>query len=201
MHAAHILGAAMAEITLASNGARRALLFTGDIGRVRNSTIAPGKVVHSGPTEGESPDVLVMESTYGNRHHPQEDVMPDLAELINATVERGGSIVVPAFAVERTQKFLFLLKELMEQNRIPRIPVYADSPMGIHAVQIFLKHSEEFSAETTRPDRPLRLARAVAGIPLCQHAAGVETDQREPLSHPSSSRRTECAWADAFSIT
>jgi len=89
-----------------------------------------------------------MESTYGNRHHPHDDVMPELAALIQSTVKRGGSIVVPAFAVERTQKFLFLLKELMEENRIPRIPVYADSPMGIHAVQIFLKHSEEFSQET-----------------------------------------------------
>jgi metallo-beta-lactamase family protein len=148
VRAAHILGSAMAEIALTANGTRRLLLFTGDIGRMHDSTVAPGKVVRSGPTEGESPDVLVMESTYGNRHHPREDVMPELAALINATVKRGGSIVVPAFAVERTQKFLFLLKELMEQNRIPRIPVFADSPMGIHAVQIFLKHSEEFSAET-----------------------------------------------------
>jgi metallo-beta-lactamase family protein len=145
VHAAHILGSAMAEITLAANGQRRVLLFTGDIGRVRNSTLAPGKVVHSGPTEGESPDVLVMESTYGNRHHPQQDVIPELAELINATVKRGGTLVVPAFAVERTQKFLFLLKELMDQKQIPRIPVHADSPMGIHAVEVFLKHSEEFS--------------------------------------------------------
>src|ERR1019366_4553072 len=135
--AAHILGSAMAEIPLSTNGQRRLLLFTGDIGRVRNSTLAPGKVVHSGPTEGESPDVLVMESTYGNRHHPQEDVMPELAALINAAVQRGGTIVVPAFAVERTQKFLFLLKELMDQKQIPRIPVHADSPMGIHAVEIF----------------------------------------------------------------
>jgi metallo-beta-lactamase family protein len=147
VHAAHILGSAMAEITLATNGGRRLLLFTGDIGRVRNSTVAPGKVVHSGPTEGEAPDVLVMESTYGNRHHPQQDAMPELAALINAAVERGGTIVVPAFAVERTQKFLFLLKELMDQQRIPRIPVHADSPMGIRSVEIFLKHSEEFSAE------------------------------------------------------
>ena len=147
VRAAHILGSAMAEITVSTNGSRRQLLFTGDIGRVRNSTIAPGKVVHSGPTEGESPDVLVMESTYGNRHHPQQDVMPELAELLNAAIHRGGTIVVPAFAVERTQKFLFLLKELMDQKLIPRIPVHADSPMGIHAVEIFLKHSEEFSAE------------------------------------------------------
>jgi metallo-beta-lactamase family protein len=148
VRAAHILGSAMAEITIATDGSRRTLLFTGDIGRVRNNLIAPGKVVHSGPTEGESPDVLVMESTYGNRHHPHDDVLPELAALINATVKRGGSIIVPAFAVERTQKFLFLLEELMEQNRIPRIPIFADSPMGIHAVQIFLKHSEEFSQET-----------------------------------------------------
>jgi metallo-beta-lactamase family protein len=148
VHSAHILGAAMAEITLAAAEPHRTLLFTGDIGRVRTSSSTPGKVVHSGPTEGESPDVLVMESTYGNRHHPHEDVMPEMAELITAAVKRGGSVVVPSFAVERTQKFLFLLKELMEQNKIPRIPVYADSPMGIHAVQIFLKHVEEYSAET-----------------------------------------------------
>ena len=148
VRAAHILGSAMAELSLAADGARRSLLFTGDIGRVRNSTIAPGKVIHSGPTEGESPDVLVMESTYGNRHHPHEDVLPQMAELINATVKRGGSIVVPSFAVERTQKFLFMLKELIESGRIPRIPVFADSPMAIHAVQIFLKHTEEFSDQT-----------------------------------------------------
>jgi metallo-beta-lactamase family protein len=148
VRAAHILGSAMAELSLAADGARRSLLFTGDIGRVRNSTIAPGKVIHSGPTEGESPDVLVMESTYGNRHHPHEDVLPQMAELINATVKRGGSIVVPSFAVERTQKFLFILKELMESGRIPKLPVFADSPMAIHAVQIFLKHTEEFSDQT-----------------------------------------------------
>jgi metallo-beta-lactamase family protein len=148
VRAAHILGSAMAEISCAADGTRRTLLFTGDIGRVRNSTIAPGKVVHSGPTEGELPDVLVMESTYGNRHHPHDDVLPQMAELINATVKRGGSVVVPSFAVERTQKFLFLLKELMENHQIPKLPVFADSPMAIHAVQIFLKHAEEFTEET-----------------------------------------------------
>jgi metallo-beta-lactamase family protein len=147
VRAAHILGSAMAEITVGTNSRSRLLLFTGDIGRVRNSTIAPGKVVYSGPTEGESPDVLVMESTYGNRHHPDEDVLPELAALIKETVKRGGAIIVPAFAVERTQKFLFLLKRLMDQHEIPLVPVHADSPMAIHAVEIFLKHSEEYSPE------------------------------------------------------
>ena len=99
-------------------------------------------------TEGEDCDLLVMESTYGNREHPHDDPRPEMAALIRTTLQRGGSVVVPSFAVERTQKFLFLLKELMETGQIPRVPVHADSPMAIKAVQIFLKHSEEFTPET-----------------------------------------------------
>jgi metallo-beta-lactamase family protein len=145
--AAHILGSTMAEITLQAGGQTRRLLFSGDIGRVRDSEIAPGKVVHSGPQEGEAADVVVMESTYGNRKHPDTDPRPELARLIRETVNRGGSVVVPAFAVERTQKFIFMLKELMESGQIPRVPVYCDSPMAIKAVEIFLKHSEEYTAQ------------------------------------------------------
>jgi len=154
VRAAHILGSCMAEVVLKAGGAPAGknarptrLLFTGDIGRVRDSEVAPGKVVHSGPQEGESADVLVMESTYGNRQHPDTDPRPELARLIRDTVQRGGSIVVPAFAVERTQKFVFMLKELMESGQIPRIPVYCDSPMAIKAVEIFIKHSEEYTAQ------------------------------------------------------
>jgi len=145
--AAHILGSCMAEITLQTNGKSRRLLFTGDIGRVRDSEIAPGKVVHSGPQENETADVLVMESTYGNRQHPATDPRPQLAKLIRETAERGGSVIVPAFAVERTQKFLFMLKELMELGPFPRVPVYCDSPMAIKAVEIFMKHSEEYTPQ------------------------------------------------------
>jgi metallo-beta-lactamase family protein len=145
VRAAHILGSCMVEVSLQANGRSRRLLFTGDIGRVRNSQIAPGKVVHSGPQENETADVLVMESTYGNRQHPDTDPRPELARLIRETAERGGSVVVPAFAVERTQKFLFTLKELMETGQMPRLPVYCDSPMAIKAIEIFLKHSEEYT--------------------------------------------------------
>ena len=151
VHAAHILGSSMAEITLAGAGSRPVrLLFSGDIGRVRDQNLAPGKVVYSGPQPGESADVVVMESTYGNRRHPADDVRPQLADLIRKTIARGGTIVVPAFAVERTQKFIFMLKELMECGQAPRVPVYCDSPMAIKAVEIFLKHTEEFSDETRR---------------------------------------------------
>ena len=148
VRAAHILGSGMAEITLNSGAKPEKLLFTGDIGRVRDSEVAPGKVVHSGPTEGEDCDLLVMESTYGNREHPHSDPRPQMAALIRTAIQRGGTVVVPSFAVERTQKFLFLLKELMESGQVPRVPVHADSPMAIKAVQIFLKYSEEFTPQT-----------------------------------------------------
>ncbi len=148
VRAAHILGSCMAEITLQTAGQSHRLLFTGDIGRVRNQSIAPGKVVHSGPVEGETADVLVMESTYGNRVHPKQDPLPELAALITAAAQRGGSVVVPAFAIERTQKFLFILKHLAESGQIPRLPVFCDSPMAIKAVQVFLKHTEEYSDDT-----------------------------------------------------
>jgi metallo-beta-lactamase family protein len=150
VHSAHILGAAMVEIRARVNGGTRQLLFTGDIGRVRDSNIAPGKVVHSGPQEGENADLLVMESTYGNREHPHDDPRPELARLLSDAVSRGGSVVVPSFAVERTQKFLFMLKQLMESGQVPRVPVHVDSPMAIDAVEIFLKHTEEFSDDTRR---------------------------------------------------
>ena len=74
--------------------------------------------------------------------------MPELATLITNTSKRGGSVVVPAFAIERTQKFVFILKHLIESGQIPRIPVFCDSPMAIKAVEIFLKHDEEYSEET-----------------------------------------------------
>jgi metallo-beta-lactamase family protein len=149
VHAAHILGSSMAEITLAGGGARPTrLLFTGDIGRVHEQDGAPGKVVYSGPQAGETADILVMESTYGNRSHPTDDPRPQLADVIRKTVAGGGSVVVPAFAVERTQKFIFMVKELMESGQMPRVPVYCDSPMAIKAVEIFLKHTEEYSGGT-----------------------------------------------------
>ena len=175
VHAGHILGSSMIELFLtlnsdvdgdgpsrggrsdgarnpspqsgAANGNTRKFLFTGDIGRVPLRPTTPGRVVRSGPDPNEDPELLVMESTYGNREHPHDDVRPHLARIITGTVKRGGSVVVPAFAVERTQKFLFLIKELMESGDIPRVPVFTDSPMAIKAVEIFMKYADEFTDE------------------------------------------------------
>src|SRR3954464_1553213 len=147
VRAAHIMGSGMAEITCTDLPTSRKFLFTGDIGRVRDSQIAPGKVVYAGPQEGEAVDILIMESTYGNRLHPTTDPRPELIKTIKDTVARGGTVVVPAFAVERTQKFLFMIKDLMETGQIPRVPVHCDSPMAIKAIEIYIKHSEEYSEE------------------------------------------------------
>lgn len=145
---AHILGAAMAEITLGPSMTGKRLVFTGDIGRVRDETVAPGTVVHHGPEQNIDTSILVMESTYGDRPHPETDPRPQLAQIISDTVKRGGSVIVPAFAVERTQKLLFMLKQLMEDGKVPRVPVHTDSPMAIKAVKIFLQYKEEFTPQT-----------------------------------------------------
>ncbi|HEY6352471.1 MAG TPA: MBL fold metallo-hydrolase [Candidatus Angelobacter sp.] len=157
VHAGHILGSAMVELFLSQAGQQLKFLFTGDIGRVQlsrpNAAVAgqpveaPGRVVLAGPNPGEDAELLVMESTYGSRAHPHEDVRPQLAQLINDTVHRGGSVIVPAFAVERTQKFLFMVKELMESGQVARVPVFIDSPMAIRAIEVFMKYSDEFNAE------------------------------------------------------
>ena len=150
VHAGHILGSAMVEVLLTGNPRTQKLLFTGDVGRVPLEPSAPGRVVRAGPAPDEDPKLLVMESTYGNRKHPRDDVGPLLAGLIRDTVQRGGSVVVPAFAVERTQKFLFVLKELMEDGRAPRVPVFVDSPMAIRAVEIFMKYIGDYDDECRR---------------------------------------------------
>ncbi len=144
--AAHIMGSCFADFKLGTGSDMRRVLFTGDIGRLNESNsqqLAGGPAALQGPL-----DYLVMESTYGNRVHPDVDVSPQIATAIKTAIERGGTVVIPAFAVERTQKLLFLLKHLMEAGQIPRVPIHIDSPMAIKAVDIFLEHTDEFSPET-----------------------------------------------------
>jgi metallo-beta-lactamase family protein len=136
IRAGHILGSSFIE--LRADG--RVVLFTGDMGRPHSET--------GGPSAPPDTDYLLLESTYGNRLHPAQDPHPQLARIITQTARRGGSVVIPAFAVERTQKLIFLLKELMEEGAMPRIPVYSDSPMAIEAMKIFLRHQDEFDEET-----------------------------------------------------
>lgn len=128
--AGHILGSAFVDIKNGNGASARKILFSGDLGR-------PATPILRDPVQVFNVDYLVLESTYGNRLH--EDNSPDeqLARIINAGVERGGVILIPSFAVGRTQALLYTIRELEEQKKIPALQVFIDSPMGIDATEIF----------------------------------------------------------------
>ncbi len=140
--AGHILGSCMAAVEFGQGDARRRVLFTGDLGRLHASGL------DGGPAAPPPVDYLVMESTYGDRDHPPVDIGPQLAAVLRAALGRGGVVVIPAFAVERTEKLLFLLKHLLEDGQIPRVAVHIDSPMAIEAMDVFLRHADELDADT-----------------------------------------------------
>ena len=104
----------------------------------------------------ESPthaDFLLCESTYGDRDHPTGSVPDELADVINRVVKRGGAVVVPAFAVGRTQTLMYYLRELSEEQRIPRLPVYVDSPMAINVTDIYVRHQEDHDADFVQQEQ------------------------------------------------
>jgi metallo-beta-lactamase family protein len=130
--AGHLLGAC--SVTL-SDGGRERLVFSGDLGRQDDLLMPP-------PQPMPRADVLIVESTYGNRIHPEEDVAGRLGDLINRTVERGGSVLLPSFAVGRAQALLLLLQRLKRRGVIPaRLPVFLDSPMAVAATQLYRQHA------------------------------------------------------------
>ena len=130
--AGHILGAATVRIS----GPDASVLFSGDLGRSGDPLIIP-------PAPPPTADYLVVESTYGNRRHGEGDPTEALAEAVRRTAARGGTVIVPAFAVARAQAILFELHRLAAAGRIPRIPVFLDSPMASRATEIFLHHADE----------------------------------------------------------
>lgn len=140
--AGHILGSAMVVMDVHRNGQKMRIGFTGDLGR-------KGLPILRDPETLPPVDYLVMESTYGDRlHDPIESAMDKLADIINRTVRHGGKIIVPAFAIERTQELVYFIHLLRDQNRIPSIPVFVDSPMATNATSIFRVHQECYDQET-----------------------------------------------------
>jgi len=132
LRAGHILGAAM--IAIASDDRR--ILFSGDLGRPHDPTMPPPETVRE-------TDYLVIESTYGNRKHSDADPEDALAETIVRAAARGGSVIIPAFAVGRSQTLLYHLHNLLAAKRIPDLPIFFDSPMAIDASDIFARHSQD----------------------------------------------------------
>lgn len=139
--AGHILGSCFVRMRIKDDdGEEKTILLTGDIGRYNEPIVRD-------PAPVEEADYIVLESTYGDRRHPDFDVKAKLAEIINETSRRGGHILIPAFAVGRTQHLLYLIRELEESGEIPVLPVVVDSPMAVSATKLYLRHREEHDLE------------------------------------------------------
>tara|TARA_R110002096_G_scaffold77013_4_gene181698 strand:+ start:1019 stop:2389 length:1371 start_codon:yes stop_codon:yes gene_type:complete len=123
----HIIGSTFIEVEI--NDSR--LVFSGDIGRKKDLLLYA-------PKKPEKADILLIESTYGGRVHPEEEtIVPELERIINETIERGGSLFIPSFAVERTQLMMLMIWRLLKEKKIPKIPMIMDSPMGANVLHLF----------------------------------------------------------------
>jgi metallo-beta-lactamase family protein len=142
--AGHILGSTSLELAITESGKKIVVVFSGDIGRY-------GEPILKDPvTPPSNADVLLCESTYGDRDHEAGDTGELLAAVVNRVAQRGGSIVIPAFAIGRTQTFMYYLRELEDQQKIPRLPVFIDSPMALSATDLYLRYREDHDVEFSR---------------------------------------------------
>jgi len=139
--AGHILGARMVEVIITEAGKTVTILFSGDIGRF------PQLIIKE-PVVPEAADYLVCESTYGDRLHPTDDFQARLAQIVEETAQRGGSVIIPAFAIGRTQELLYLFRMLINSGRMQSLPIHVDSPMAIDATDLYRKHHEDHNLQT-----------------------------------------------------
>ena len=141
-NAGHILGSTFIRVCITEQGTTRTLVFSGDIGR-------PGALMMTEPDALPDCDVVFSESTYGDRDHADEDQCDTLlAEVILSSYDKGQKVVIPAFAVERTQEILCVLLKLHRDGKLPPIPVYVDSPLAIQATDVFCEYRDLFDEET-----------------------------------------------------
>ena len=144
--AGHILGSSSLELTITEKGKQTIVLFSGDIGRY-------GQPILKDPAAPPHCDVLLCESTYGDRDHPADSPEDALAEVVNRVAKRGGQIVIPAFAVDRTQTIMYIIRKLEDTNRIPHLPVFVDSPMAISVTDLYLRHHEDHDLTFTADEK------------------------------------------------
>ena len=143
--AGHILGSSSLEMTITENGKSIVVVFSGDIGRYNTP------ILKNPQTPGRA-DYLLCESTYGDRVHPIDAKYDMLADAVTRTAKRGGAVVIPAFAVGRTQLLMYVLRQLEDWQRIPHLPVYVDSPMAINVTDLYVRHHEDHDISFTREE-------------------------------------------------
>lgn len=163
--AGHILGSAIIEMWVTEQGKTAKLVFSGDLGQ-------PNQPIIKDPTIIDGADFVLMESTYGNRLHQVYDKETALAEIINDTMDRGGNLVIPSFAVGRTQSLLYYLYRLWKQERIDGdIPIIIDSPLAINATRVFLRHFEDFDEQTIKAFEKTGKVPDFPQVKICETAA------------------------------
>jgi metallo-beta-lactamase family protein len=138
-NAGHLLGSATVEMRLTEQDRQTTVLFSGDLGRY-------GVPLNPDPEPPPAADDIVLESTYGDRPHPEEDLFDQMQALVQQAMKRGGILVIPAFAVGRAQQVIYVLNVLMEKGRIPTLPIHLDSPMAVEATRIYAAHPQEQEA-------------------------------------------------------
>lgn len=139
--AGHVLGSAVVVLDIEEEQGKRRLVFSGDLGRKHMPILKD-------PTHVPDAEIMILESTYGNRKHDPIVVADDkLADAINAIYQRKGKLMIPAFSLERSQEILYGIRRLLKKNKIPRLPVYVDSPLTIKVTDIFRLHPECFDEE------------------------------------------------------
>ena len=172
--AGHVLGSSMIKITVSQQGESRTILFSGDVGRWDRPILRD-------PSIFSEIDYVMVESTYGDRIHQEPpDVGESLAEIINSAFRAGGNIIVPSFALQRSQEILYHMNELLMENQIPHIMVFLDSPMAISITEVFKRHSELFDKEMSRLIRQNKSPFDFPGLKLVQTA-----DESKALNHIS----------------
>ena len=145
--AGHILGSAISMIQVRRNGQTKTICFTGDLGRFGKPILRDPVLAF--PEEHRAIDLMIMESTYGDRlHEPVIDLKPRLQAVVTEAVKRGGSILIPSFAFGRTQELLYVLHELYMEGSVPRLPVFVDSPLAVKITQVFGEHPEVYDKDT-----------------------------------------------------
>jgi len=145
--AGHILGSAISIIRIRENGRAYTIGYTGDIGRFDKPIIRDPALNFA--DEHRDLDLLIMESTYGNRHHDQiRELKPQLKKVLIDTYDRGGTVIIPAFAFGRTQELLYILHELYNEGEVQRVPVYVDSPLATKITKVFGEHPEVYDRDT-----------------------------------------------------
>jgi metallo-beta-lactamase family protein len=170
--AGHVLGSSIIKVKVSQDGVNRTILFSGDVGR-------PHRPIVRDPSLVDEADYILVESTYGDRvHEEREDTKKTIAEVINSTKKAGGNLVIPSFALERSQELLYYINELLIENAIPHLMVFLDSPMAASITKVFLRHRELYDEQMKELLRQNHSPFAFPGLKMIE-----TSDESKAINH------------------